>query len=129
MSREESKRRNDAIDKAVLSVLTERRGEEITVSTIAGLLAVEGMDVVGRDVSISLQRILKAPRVGWNLIPGKKGRWRAEAKLETSQPAENGTHAEDHVAEEPVAPEDDASALEEAGVVAGGADPTDYGWR
>jgi hypothetical protein len=129
LSREESKRRNDAIDKAVLSVLAEVHGEELSVATLAGRLVAEGMAVDSRGVSMSLQRILKAPRVGWNLIPGKKGRWRAEAKLETSQPAENGTHAEHHVAEEPVAPEDDASALEEAGVVAGGADPADYGWR
>lgn len=149
MSREESKRRNDGIDKAVLSVLTECRGEELTVATIAGRLATEGMAVDNRGVSISLQRILqrilKEPRLGWSLIPGKKGRWRAEAKLETSQPAENGTHAEhrldpeeppfdpaDGEAKLPTAGSDadeDASALEEAGVVAGGADPTDYGWR
>lgn len=94
MSREESKRRNDGIDKAVLSVLTECRGEELTVATIAGRLVTEGMFVDNRGVSVSLQRILKAPRLGWSLVPGKKGRWRAEAKLETPQPAENGTRTE-----------------------------------
>jgi hypothetical protein len=141
LSREESKRRNDGIDKAVLSVLAEVHGEELSVATLAGRLVAEGMAVDSRGVSMSLQRILKAPRVGWNLIPGKKGRWRAEA----ARSVENGTHTEHRLdpEEPPYDPadgeaklpaagsvdEDDASALEEAGVVAGGADPTDYGWR
>ena len=116
-SREDSRRRNDAIDTAVLSILTESRGSEVTVATISGRLMVEGMSATGRDVSMSLQRLLKSNA---DVRPGaKKGYWTVVAPTPTP---ENGTLAAQEIAE----PEDDASALEE-GVVRGDAWPSPDG--
>lgn len=113
MSREESKRRNDGIDKAVLSVLTEDAGADVRVAFIAKRIVLDGMNVTEREVSQSLQRLVK---LGAAVRPGsKKGYWTAVAM---TQPAENGMHAEHHAAEEST-PEDTAAALEEAGVVRG----------
>jgi hypothetical protein len=129
MSRDESKRRNDGIDKAVLSVLTENAGTDIRVASIAEFIKlVDGIAVTGREVSSALQGLRN--RVGVGVRPGaKKGYWTVVAATPAQ---ENGAPAAQDIAE-PEAPsasdEDGASALEEAGVVAGGADPADYGWR
>jgi hypothetical protein len=115
LSREEAEAYRKATDTAVLSVLTEHAGTEIRVATIVKQLVDEGLNRTDREVSQSLQRLRNT--VGVPVRPAvKKGYW---YHVVVPVPAENGTHAERHVAEEPVEPEDGASALEEAGVVRG----------
>lgn len=125
------------IDAAVLRILHDppTGGGGLRVSTITSALTkMEGFGGVdGRGVSQSLQRLHKANLGTVAVRPTTpKGYWIAadlRGMRPSEQPAENGTHAEHHAGEESVAPEDDASALEEAGVVRGDADPAAYGWR
>jgi hypothetical protein len=129
MSREESRRRNAAIDTAVLSVLTEEAGSDVRVVFIAKRIVLDGMTVSEREVSQSLQRLVKRNDV--DVRPGlKKGYWTAVAMTAT-QPTENGTPVARQYAEEPSvepAPLPSEDALEEmAGVVAGAPD-VETGW-
>jgi hypothetical protein len=127
------------IDAAVLRILHDppTGGGAMRVSTItSALTAMERFGAVdGRAVSQSLQRLHKTDLGTVAVRPTTpKGYWIAadlRGMRPSEQPAENGTHVEHHVAEEPVAPEDDASALEEAGVVRGDEWPSDgeYGTR
>jgi hypothetical protein len=126
------------IDAAVLRILHDppTGGGAMRVSTITSALTkMEGFGAVdGRAVSQSLQRLHKANLGAVAVRPTTpKGYWIAadlKGMRPAEQPAENGTHAEHHVVEEH-APEDDAAALEEAGVVRGDAWPSDgeYGTR
>jgi hypothetical protein len=127
------------IDAAVLRILHDppTGGGAMRVGTItSALTAMEGFGSVdGRAVSQSLQRLHNANLGTVAVRPTTpKGYWIAadlRGMRPSEQPAENGTHVEHHVAEETAAPEDDASALEESGVVRGDAWPTDgeYGTR
>jgi hypothetical protein len=131
---DEPKPRSPLVDAAVLRILHDSPtgGVAMRVSTITShLTQTEGFGGVdGRAVSQSLQRLHKANLGTVAVRPTTpKGYWIAadlRGMRPSEQPTENGTQAGHHVAEEP---EDDASALEEAGVVAGDADPADYGWR
>jgi hypothetical protein len=127
------------VDAAVLRILHDppTGGGAMRVSTItSSLTEMERFGAVdGRAVSQSLQRLHKTDLGTVAVRPTTpKGYWIAadlRGMRPSEQPAENGTHVEHHVAEEPVAPEDDASALEEAGVVRGDEWPSDgeYGTR
>jgi hypothetical protein len=122
------------IDAAVLRILHDppTGGGAMRVSTITSALTkMEGFGAVdGRSVSQSLQRLHKTNLGAVAVRPTTpKGYWIAadlRGMRASEVPTENGTHAE-----EPDAPDDEAAALEEAGVVRGDAWPTDgeYGTR